>query len=315
MDKVYYYNRDGALKLTLNETPYYCGDAVFKDWVWSYDNQFGNLKSFRRDKVEYPLTITITTNSTTARDDLCDIFTDDVLAGSPGYIMIRDWRLPCYVVEAEHDFFGTLLDHQIAFKIVSETSTWVRETSYHYNGVDTTGSVNLGRDYSKEEGDTVSARGYDENSTTASFLMDSFGDTLIDSDSNSLIDSNGATETIGYGYSMVSDYTRLISLPTDGNGFRVTFYGAVTNPEIYLDGKPVRVYTSIADGEQLEITSNGRERTIYKLSATGEKTNYFVYRDKTYSPFFSIDRNTTLSYGNVNFDFVTIEQRSEPSWT
>lgn len=314
IDKVYYYNRNGTLMLTLNEDPYWCDGGEFKDWEWSYDESFSRFRNFRRTKQEYPLTISIVDQDKTSRDVLCDIFDEDVQAGEPGYLMINGWKLSCYIVEAERSFWAQALDYQIDFKIVSETSTWVRETSYHYNGVDTTGSADLGRDYSVETGDTVSARGYDENSSTASFLMDSFGDTLIDSDSNSLIDANGATGTVGYGYSIVSDYTRLISLPTDGNGFRVTFYGAVTNPVIYLDGNPVRVYASIANGEQLEITSNGREKTIYKLSATGEKTNYFVYRDKTYSPFFSIDKNTTLSYGNVNFDFVTIEQRSEPSW-
>ena len=320
MDKIYYYNRNGILKLTFNEFDdagngqYLIDSSDLKNWVWGYDEEFGRIQNFRRTKGSYKIAIYVLTRSTADRDALCDIFDEDVQAEQAGWFEVRGWKQKCFVVKADHDYMDDEIEWRVTFEVITETSTWVRETSYHFNGVDTTGSADLGRDYSVETGDTVSARGYDENSTTASFLMDSFGDTLIDSDSNSLIDANGATGTVGYGYSIVSDYTRLISLPNDGNGFRVTFYGAVTNPVIYLDGNPVRVYTTIANGEQLEITSNGREKTIYKLSATGEKTNYFVYRDKTYSPFFSIDKNTTLSYGNVNFDFVTIEQRSEPSW-
>ena len=94
----------------------------------------------------------------------------------------------------------------------------------------------------------------------------------------------------------------------------MTFYGPCTDPEIYLDGKPVRVYTSLLSGEKLEVTSNGREKTIYKISAQGVKTSAFIYRDKEHSPFFSIGKSTELTYGDISFDFTTIEQRSEPAW-
>ena len=315
IDKVYYYNRNGTLMLTLNEDPYWCEGGEFKDWKWNYDEQFSKLRNFNRSKAEYPITISIIDDEKGSRDALCDIFDEDVLAGSPGYLLINGWKLPCYIVEAEREFWARALDYQIAFKIVSETSTWVRESTTTYGGIDTTGASDLGRDYSVEQDDTVSGRGYDSASNSTNNLMNSFGDLIVDSDGNALIDSIGGTAGAnGYGYSIVSSYARNIVLPTDGNGYRVTFYGVVTNPVIYLDGKPVRVYTSILDGERLEVTSNGREKTIYKLSATGVKTNMFVYRDKVYSPFFSIGKQTELTYGDVHFDFTTIEQRSEPSW-
>ena len=315
MDKVFYYDRNGVLRLTFNEHPYFCGDSVFKDWTWGYDTEFGKLKNFYRAKTEYPFTITITKPDLEARDALCNVFTEDVEAGAPGYLMIRNWKLPCYIVEAEHDFFGTLLDHQIKFNVISETSTWTRETTTSYNGVETAEASDLGRDYSMEEGDEESGRGYAEASGGGSNeLMDSFGELLVDSDGNVLIDSSGATGRVGYGYSIVSSYAKRISLPVDGNGYRVTFYGAVTNPVIYLNGQPVRVLTSVASGERLVVTSNGREKTIYKVSAQGVKTDYFVYRDKEHTPFFSIGKSTELTYGEVKFDFTTIENRSEPSW-
>ena len=315
IDKVYYYNRNGTLRLTLNEHPYWCDGGEFKDWEWSYDESFSRFRNFRRTKQEYPLTISIVDQDKTSRDVLCDIFDEDVQAGEPGYLMINGWKLSCYIVEAKRSFWAQALDYQIDFKIVSETSTWTRETTTTYGGIDTTGATDLGRDYSVEEGDTVSARGYDSTSTSTNNLMDSFGDLLVDSNGDALIDSVGGTAGAnGYGYSIVSSYARNIVLPTDGNGFRVTFYGAITNPVIYLNGQPVRVYTSILAGERLEVTSNGREKTIYKISSTGVKTNMFVYRDKTYSPFFSIGKQTELTYGDVKFDFTTIEQRSEPSW-
>ena len=315
IDKVYYYNRNNVLKLTLNEYPYYAGEAEFKDWQWGYDTQFGLFKNFHRAKDSFPFQVTIVSKDKSDRDYLCNIFSEDVLAGEPGYLMINDWKLPCYISEATHDFFGTTLDWQIEFKAVTETSTWTRETTTSYNGVDTAESSDLGRDYSMEEGDEESGRGYAEASSGESNeLMDSFGELLVDSDGNVLIDSSGATGRVGYGYSIVSSYAKRISLPVDGNGYRVTFYGAVTNPVIYLNGNPVRVLTSVASGERLVVTSNGREKTIFKVSAQGVKTDYFVYRDKEHTPFFSIGKSTELTYGEVKFDFTTIKNRSEPSW-
>ena len=315
IDKVYYYNRNGTLRLTLNEYPYWCDGGEFKDWEWSYDESFSRFKNFRRTKQEYPLTISIVDQDKTSRDVLCDIFDEDVQAGEPGYLMINGWKLSCYIVEAERSFWAQALDYQIDFKIVSETSTWTRETTTSYNGVETAEASDLGRDYSMEEGDTESGRGYAEASGGGSNeLMDSFGELLVDSDGEVLIDSSGATGRVGYGYSIVSSYAKRISLPVDGNGYRVTFYGAVTDPVIYLNGNPVRVLTSVASGERLVVTSNGREKTIFKVSAQGVKTDYFVYRDKEHTPFFSIGKSTALTYGEVKFDFTTIENRSEPSW-
>ena len=315
IDKVYYYNRNGTLRLTLNEHPYWCDGGEFKDWEWSYDESFSRFKNFRRTKQEYPLTISIVDTDKGSRDVLCDIFDEDVQAGEPGYLMINGWKLSCYIVEAERSFWAQALDYQIDFKIVSETSTWTRETTTYYNGIETAEASDLGRDYSMEEGDTGSGRGYAEaDGDGSNELMDSFGELLVDSDGEVLIDSSGATGKVGYGYSIVSSYAKRISLPVDGNGYRVTFYGAVTNPVIYLNGQPVRVLTSVSSGERLVVTSNGREKTIYKVSAQGVKTDYFVYRDKEHTPFFSIGKSTELTYGEVKFDFTTIENRSEPSW-
>ena len=318
IDKVYYYNRNGVLKLTLNEYPYYAGDAVFKDWQWSYDESFSRFRNFRRTKQEYPLTISIVDQDKTSRDVLCDIFDEDVQAGEPGYLMINGWKLSCYIVEAERSFWAQALDYQIDFKIVSETSTWTRENTTSYSGIVAEESdIDLGRDYSLETEDTESGRGYGEGVARAEeYLHDEFGFRIQDSEGSFIIAGYPESEyTLGYGYSVVTDYNeREIILPNDGNGFRVVFYGAITNPVIYLDEKPVTVNITLAEGERLVLTSNGREKTIYKYSAVGEKTDAFIYRDKENSPFFSLGKSTMLSFGEIKFDLTTIENRSEPSW-
>ena len=315
-DKIYYYNRNGILKLTFNANVYFADTTGWNDWSWDFDNLYGKISNFRRSRGTYALNIVIASTDKKLHDEMCNVFTEDIVAGEPGKIMLRGWSLDCFVTAVNYTHgAGTWMPHGHAYTVQSMDSTWTRETTTSYNGVETAEASDLGRDYSMEEGDTESGRGYAEASGGGSNeLMDSFGELLVDSDGEVLIDSSGATGRVGYGYSIVSSYAKRISLPVDGNGYRVTFYGAVTNPVIYLNGQPVRVLTSVASGERLVVTSNGREKTIYKVSAQGVKTDYFVYRDKEHTPFFSIGKSTELTYGEVKFDFTTIENRSEPSW-
>lgn len=314
-DKLYYYNRNNKLMLTMNEYPYFADTSALKDWLWTYDTNFGKMRNFRRGKSGVTFSVVLMSESKSDRDALCDIFDEDVKAEQCGYLLYRGWKLPCYVTESIHSYYNRELEWKVEFTAISETSTWTRESTTSYNGVITDEQVDLGRDYSVESGDTVAGRGYDVVIVNRNDIMNSFGEFIADSNGDTLIDSSGGTSGAnGYGYSLVSNYSHVINMPSDGNGFRVTFYGAVTNPVIYLNGQPVKVNMAITENERLEITSNGNEKTIYKLSAQGVKTDAFIYRDKAHSPFFSIGKSTELSYGEVKFDFTTIEQRSEPSW-
>ena len=323
MDKIYYYDRNGNLRLTFNDfddagnCQYFIDSSDLKNWVWSYDEEFGRIQNFRRTKGSYKIAIYILTRSTADRDALCDIFDEDIQAGQAGWFEVRGWKQKCFVVEADHAYMDDEIEWKVTFNVITETSTWTREKTTSYSGiVEDESEVDLGRDYSMEEGDTESGRGYEtlEGSGTHE-LMDSFGELLIDSDGEVLISTSGASaQDVGYGYSIITTYSDNIRLPVDGNGYRVTFYGAAIDPVIYLNGNPVRVLTSINANERLVVTSNGREKTIYKIDVQGNKTDFFLYRDKEHTPFFSIGKNTALSYGEIKFDFTTIENRGEPSW-
>jgi len=279
MDKVYYYNRNGILKLTFGEDPYYMvlGTGEFKDQTWEYSDQFGHFGSFRRDKTTYSFSVAITSNSLTDYDALCDIFTDDILANEPGYLLINGWRLNCYVIKSEHSFYGKR-DHVIAFEAVSPNSTWLRMVTRSYNGDPGGGSTgeNLGRDYTLE--DELMGRGYN------------------------------------YGYSQPESHYASIDLAGSGNGFETIIYGPQVNPVIYLDNKPVKVNITIDATQRLKIVSNGSVKTITILEPNGASTDAFVYRDKENTPFLTLGQHTDLTFGQIRFDFTTIERRSEPSW-
>lgn len=279
MEKVYYYNRNGILQLTFNEAPYYMklGTGGFKNQTWAYDDQFGLLKSFRRNQFTYPFSVVITSKDLADYDALCDIFTDDILANEPGYLLINGWRLDCYVVKSEHEYYGKL-DHVIAFEAISLTSTWTRSNTKSYNGAPGGGSQgeDLGRDYTFE--DDLMGRGYN------------------------------------YGYSQPESHYASIDLPGTGNGYEVMIYGPQVNPVIYLNNEPVQVNIEITATERLQIVSNGSVKTIKILSPSGVETDAFVYRDKEHSPFLTLGQHTDLTFGQIHFDFTTIERRSAPTW-
>ena len=273
-----YYDRNNVLRLTLNEYPYYTELSDLKDWTWAFNQQYGKINTFRRSKQSYELYIGIASNYPDQHDVICDIFTADVIAGSPGRLVINDWSLECYITDAEHSY-ALDLDRKNKYIVTSTTSTWVRTETTSYNGVPGGGGadVDYGRDYSYDEG--ILGRGYN------------------------------------YGYSAAESHYASIDLPGTGNGYEIMIYGPQVNPVIYLDNQPVQVNVTLTNTQRLQIISNGSVKTIKILTPSGIETDAFVYRDKEHSPFLELGTHTDLTYGQIRFDFTTIERRSEPTWT
>lgn len=275
-EKIYYYDRNGMLRLTLNEYPLFSEWSDLKNWIWGYNEQFGRFNSFHRNKAERELVIVIANNNKTLRDNICDIFAADIIAGSPGKLVMNGWELNCYITEAEYEY-GHDLSRRAVFKVISEDPSWIRKNTRVLSG-DSGGSSedDYGRDYTLEN--SILGRGYN------------------------------------YGYSLVDVHTVGISLPGAQNGYEIMFYGPITNPVIYLNGHPVQVNVTLTAGQRLRVVSNGSEKTIKILSAQGVETDAFIYRSKLYSPFIDIGQYTQVSFGDFRFDFTTIERRSEPTW-
>lgn len=278
-DQIKYYNHAGQLKLTLNKWPYFSDPGEFKNWSWGYNDSYGKIGSFYRSKADYPLTIGIAEDYKTYRDALCKIFTADILAGKPGRLELRGWSLECWIVEAEYEY-ALDLDRKASFKVLPKDHdpTWTRKSTKSYDGTAMSGSdEDYGRDYLYKDG--ILGRDYN------------------------------------YGYNQSDSHYDAITLPEVGNGFEVLIYGPQTNPTIYLNNYPVKVNVTISEDERLKVVSNGQgERSVSILQLDGSSTDAFIYRDKTNTPFIELGEFTELTYGEIKFDFTTIERRSEPSW-
>lgn len=276
-DKIYYYNRNNKLMLTLNQYPYYSEPEDLFDWVWAFNEQFGKINTFRRAKDTYTLSIGIAGEYTARHNALCDIFNADVLAGEPGYLLINDWMLPCYITEAKNSIVFDL-NRKTEFVVKAINSTWIRKSTSSYNGAPSGGSTgeDLGRDYTYSDG--ILGRGYN------------------------------------YGYSMPESHYASVDLAGTSNGFEVMIYGPQVNPVIYFNNQPVRVNVTLSATQRLQIVSNGSIKTIKILEPNGDAIDAFVYRDKENTPFLTLGQHTDLTFGQIRFDLTTIERRSQPTW-
>lgn len=277
-DKIYYYNHKNVLQLTLNEYPYFSEPSDLFDWVWDFNDQFGRLNTFRRNKDKLGLNIVIDGDYAHRHNDLCDIFNADVLANKPGYLLLNGWKLYCYIIEAENSVVFDS-NRKSSFVVKSINSTWIRESTTTYNGTASGGGggdEDLGRDYTFE--DSILGRGYN------------------------------------YGYNMPESHYASIDLPGTSNGFEAIIYGPQVDPVIYLNNEPVRVFVTLEANQRLRIVSDGSTKTIEILEPNGASTDAFVYRDKDHTPFLTLGQHTELTFGSVRFEFTVIERRSQPTW-
>nr|DAN62572.1 MAG TPA: hypothetical protein [Caudoviricetes sp.] len=277
-DKIRYYDRHGQLRLTFNEFPYYSEISDFKNWTWTFDEQFGQVRNLRRSKKEYALKVGIVSDSQALRDKLTDVFTEDVLAGQPGTLEIRGWKLPCYIIESEYSY-DMRVERQAIFKVRATISAWTRRT-FHTLGISSTvqKGEDLWRNYLATGELAIPGRGYN------------------------------------FGYETGISVSENIELATVGAGFIATIYGAVSNPIFYINNKPIHINVGIKVGEQLRITSVSNKKTIEVIQPNGTTKSAFVFRDKENSPFITLDKMNEIAYGELHMDFETVETRSEPSW-
>lgn len=99
------------------------------------------------------------------------------------------------------------------------------------------------------------------------------------------------------------------------SNFRLTIFGFVTNPKIFINGHEYSVNITISTGEYLVIDSVAKTIILYRYN--GEKVNCFNARNKQSYVFEKIPPGTNIATceGQLLFRISLIEERSEPKWT
>lgn len=95
----------------------------------------------------------------------------------------------------------------------------------------------------------------------------------------------------------------------------IRMFGPATNPFIKIGDVVYQVNAIIDKNEYFEI--NTEERTVFKISNFGTKTNAFMYRSNSRANFFLKIPSGALRVswnGSFKGDITLIEKRSEPKW-
>lgn len=97
--------------------------------------------------------------------------------------------------------------------------------------------------------------------------------------------------------------------------FRMSIYGAVVNPVIFIAGHRYQINYTVEVGETLTVDS--LEKTVILTKRNGEQVNCFNFRERESYIFEQIPSgNNVVNWnGEFDFDITLIEQRSEPKWT
>jgi phage-related protein len=133
--------------------------------------------------------------------------------------------------------------------------------------------------------------------------------------------AGNASEFLDFLFDYPHDYTNELSSGSINNtsfvpsAFRITVYGFVTNPTLYINGHEYSVNVEVGTGEYLTIDSV--KKTIILTKSNGEQVNCFNLRNKDSYIFEKIpegDHVVTTSE-SFSFDITLLEERGEPKWT
>ena len=95
----------------------------------------------------------------------------------------------------------------------------------------------------------------------------------------------------------------------------IRMFGPCSNPFVNINGKIYKVNANLEADEYFEI--NTEERTVAKVSSTGERTNAYMFRDKSEVNFFAKVPSGLLTIASSDMtssEVVVLERRSEPKW-
>ncbi len=118
-----------------------------------------------------------------------------------------------------------------------------------------------------------------------------------------------------YRYSSLSKAANIINDNCAPSPMIIRIFGPAENPRLSVGGVPMGVDVTLESGECAVIDQT--ERTIYKASTTGERTNLFNRRLKNGNIFAYAPAGVSLieCTGELNIDVTLIKQRSEPQWS
>lgn len=130
------------------------------------------------------------------------------------------------------------------------------------------------------------------------------------------VDTTGKRFNLRFPYRFGSGYSvaKLLNTHYASCPAVLTFYGPADNPSVIINDTVFSVDVTLTSAERLVIDQVHNE--IYKMDASGNKTNAFDKRNKAYDIFerIPVGESTLLYDGSFKLSVTLVRQRSELEW-
>lgn len=132
LDRVKYINSQNEV-INFGKLPYLINENDLRDFKWQYERINNKITSFKRGIVEKTIPCIILSNPD-AKNHLYEVFEKDVIANTPGKLVIGEYYLSCYITASEKsDYTNSYGLVSIDLNVVCESCIWYKETIYQYN--------------------------------------------------------------------------------------------------------------------------------------------------------------------------------------
>lgn len=268
--------------------PYRMVTGDLFNYAWGYNssddyrNRGAKITSFKRELTKRSIEVDVFAATEDiyieAVNSLCDIADYDIQSHQPGRLYVDGSYLDCYIIASDKESWESpVLYLQVMLTVIAEYPIWWSERSFSFGVIDASDS---------EEDDDFT-----------------------------LADAVGAD----FPYDFASDATRRMIDNTGayrGSEFILRVYGPAHNPSITVGEALYSVETELEINEVLEINSYMRT-VIVRNTISGSIKNLFGSRNRNGDIFARIPSGYLNLYypGDFSFDFLLLEDRSEPLWT
>ena len=260
----------------------YINENDLHDYEWKQVSEGDKISAFEKEITTKKLPLRIIgadiTEKNSILNKLFQLGEKDVLTMKYGRLVVGEYYLKCYLTgSSKKNYLKKALRYaEDEITVTTDYPYWIKEIKYSY----------VVGDAPAPEGEIITTkRNLDYNYDFPIDYLSNMGSRALYN--SAIVDSN----------------------------FKMIIYGAVTNPQIKINGHVYQVNVALIATEYVTIDSVSK--TIVKHNYDGTETNVFNLRNKESYIFERIAAgvNMLIWDGTFRFDLILYDERSEPLWT
>lgn len=298
--KLEYHSASGEV-INLSDFPFYWNETDIRSYDWSFESVkkpigYGSrINKLTRSVISKTVEILVKSDKENIYDlidDLSSAFERDVANMTPGRLYVNDYYIKGYVTGLETVQMIRDSFNRIKLTISAEYPMWIKENRV------------MLPIYPKDIAyETIENMTYEqlEGMTYEELTEEVF---------------EGFVFPARFPFNFVATFgsVQIKNEHYAPTGAIIKFYGPAENPTITIGANIYRVNTVIGSAERIEI--NQLDRTIQKITQSGDVVNMFSFRNKEQSIFEYIPSGDNVAFYNGEYpiEIILLEERSMPKW-